>query len=36
MSDQEFIGETEASSGVFIGEFSVADSPGRFIVKMKI
>jgi hypothetical protein len=32
MSDQGFIGETEASSGVFISQFSVADSCGRFVV----
>jgi hypothetical protein len=32
MSNQEFIGETEASSGGVIGEFSGADSHGRFVV----
>jgi hypothetical protein len=30
MSDQGFIGETEASSGVVIGEFSGADSHRSF------
>jgi hypothetical protein len=31
MSDQGFIGGTEASSGAVISEFSIADSRGRFI-----
>jgi hypothetical protein len=35
MSDQGFIGETEASSGVVIGEFSVGDNRGRFAVEEK-
>jgi hypothetical protein len=30
MSDQGFIGETEASSGVVIGEFQMGDNRGRF------
>jgi hypothetical protein len=30
MSDQGFIGETEASSGGVISQFSGADSCGRF------
>jgi hypothetical protein len=32
MSDQGFIGETEATSGAVISQFSVADSCGRFVV----
>jgi hypothetical protein len=32
MSDQRFIGETEASSGLVISQFSGADSRGRFVV----
>jgi hypothetical protein len=32
MSDQGFIGETEASSGGVIGEILVADSRGRFVI----
>jgi hypothetical protein len=32
MSDQGFIGETEASSGGVISQFSGADSRGRFRV----
>jgi hypothetical protein len=32
MSDQGFIGETEASSEGVIGEFSGADSRRRFVV----
>jgi hypothetical protein len=32
MSDQGFIKETGASSGVVIGEFSVGDNHGRFVV----
>jgi hypothetical protein len=31
VSDQGFIGETEASSGVVIGKFSVGDSRGKFV-----
>jgi hypothetical protein len=31
MSDQGLIGETEASSGVVIGQFSVGDSGGKFV-----
>jgi hypothetical protein len=33
MSDQGFIENTAASSGVVIGEFSVGDNRGRFVVK---
>jgi hypothetical protein len=33
MSDQGFIGETKASSGGVIGEFSVGDNRGSFVVK---
>jgi hypothetical protein len=33
MSDQGFIGETEASSGVVISQFSIADRCGRFVVR---
>jgi hypothetical protein len=33
MSDQWFIGETEASSGGVISQFSVADSCGSFVVR---
>jgi hypothetical protein len=32
MSDQWFIVETEASSGVFIRQFSVGDNRGRLVV----
>jgi hypothetical protein len=32
MSDQGFMGETEDSSGVVIGQFSVAESCGRFVI----
>jgi hypothetical protein len=35
MSDQGFIGETEASSVGVIGDFLGADSRGRYVVKMK-
>jgi hypothetical protein len=33
MSDQGFIGEIEASSGVVISQLSVADSCCRFVVE---
>jgi hypothetical protein len=33
MLDQGFIGETEASSGVVISQFSGAESCGRFVVE---
>jgi hypothetical protein len=32
VSDQGFIGETEASSGVVIGDFYMGDNRGRFVV----
>jgi hypothetical protein len=32
MSDQGFIGETEASSGLVIGEFSIEDNREWFVV----
>jgi hypothetical protein len=32
MSDQGFIVETEASSGGVIGQFSVGDNRGRFVI----
>jgi hypothetical protein len=32
MSDQGFIGETEASSRVVIGELSMGDNRGRFVI----
>jgi hypothetical protein len=32
MSDQGFIGETEASSGVVIGHFSMGEKRGRFVI----
>jgi hypothetical protein len=33
VSDQGFIGETEASSGGVIGEFSVGGSRVRFVIE---
>jgi hypothetical protein len=33
VSDQGFIGETEASSGGVIGQFSVGDSRGNFVIE---
>jgi hypothetical protein len=32
MSDQGFIGETEASSGGVIGGFQMGDNCGRFVI----
>jgi hypothetical protein len=33
MSHQGIIGETEASSGVVIGEFYMGDNSGRFVIE---
>jgi hypothetical protein len=33
MSDQGFIGETEANSGAVISQFSILDNRGWFVVK---
>jgi hypothetical protein len=32
VSDQGFIGETEASSTVVIGEFQMGDNRGKFVI----
>jgi hypothetical protein len=32
VSDQGFIGEAEASSGVAISQFSMGDNRGRFVI----
>jgi hypothetical protein len=32
MSDQVFVGETEASSGVVISQFEMGDNRGRIVI----